>query len=137
MQTAKSNQNPTLKAYEKRVKEDIRLIYDNLNDMLKLLRSDDEPGLSKLSQTDIDTYEFQIRTSNIIKASESLTKIISDLKDLIILNDFKSINSQLTSQCNYFKQKEDDIDRTLTNLKDSLIPILNECQTEYYSSNYK
>jgi hypothetical protein len=64
MQTAKSNQNPTLKAYEKRVKEDIRLIYDNLNDMLKLLRSDDEPGLSKLSQTDIDTNELHIRTSN-------------------------------------------------------------------------
>ena len=90
-----------------------------------------------MTQNELDTYQIEIRTSNIIKATESLTKIVSDLKDLVILNDFKSINSQITSQCAYFKQREDEIDKTLTSFKDNLIPMVNELQQEYYSSNYK
>lgn len=62
---------------------------------------------------------------------------MSDLKDLTILNDFKSINSQISSQCNFLKQKEFDIDRQLTNTKDMLAKLLTELQHEYYTSNYK
>lgn len=38
------NENLTLKSYEKKVKEDIRLIHENLHDMLKLLKIDEEKG---------------------------------------------------------------------------------------------
>jgi mediator of RNA polymerase II transcription subunit 22 len=137
MQQQKSTQNLILKSYEKKVKEDIGSVYDNLTEILKLVKSDDENGLAKMTQNELDTYQIEIRTSNIIKATESLTKIVSDLKDLVILNDFKSINSQITSQCVYFKQREDEIDKTLTSFKDNLIPMVNELQQEYYSSNYK
>jgi mediator of RNA polymerase II transcription subunit 22 len=137
MQQQKSTQNLILKSYEKKVKEDIGSVYDNLTEILKLVKSDDENGLAKMTQNELDTYQIEIRTSNIIKATESLTKIVSDLKDLVILNDFKSINSQITSQCAYFKQREDEIDKTLTSFKDNLIPMVNELQQEYYSSNYK
>jgi hypothetical protein len=36
------SENLTLKSYEKKVKEDIRLINENLNEMLKLLKIEDE-----------------------------------------------------------------------------------------------
>jgi hypothetical protein len=36
------NENLTLKTYEKKVKEDMRLIHENLHEMLKLLRIDDD-----------------------------------------------------------------------------------------------
>ena len=39
------SENLTLKAYEKRVKEDIRLIQENLLEMLKLLKIDDDKTL--------------------------------------------------------------------------------------------
>ena len=135
--TAAANPNLTLKLYEKRVKEDVRVIYDSLGEILKSLKMDDDHGLSKMSQSDIDTYVFQIRTSNIIKANESLSKTVSDLKDLIILNDFKSINSQMTNQCTYFKQKEDEIDKTIRGVKDELITVVNELQHEYNNSNVR
>ncbi len=90
-----------------------------------------------MSQTQIDLYELQIRTSNIVKSTESLSKIVSDLKDLTILNDFKSINSQITNQCAFFKKKESEIDIQLVNVKDVLFKMLNDLQHEYYSSNYK
>ena len=82
--------------------------------------------MNKISQSDIDAFEIEIRSSNIVKSTESLTKTVSDLKDLTILNDFKSINNQLTSQCQYFKIKEIEIDRQLALTKDTLFKLLND-----------
>jgi hypothetical protein len=136
-QQQKLNTNSTLKTYEKKVKEDVAVIYDNLYEMLKILRSDDENGLSKMCQTEVDSYQFEIRTSNMTKATESLSKTVSDLKDLVILNDFKSINSQIATQSLFFKQKENEIDKNLNALKESIIPLVQELQQEYYLSNFK
>ena len=90
-----------------------------------------------MAQADIDSFEIQIRTCNVVTATESLSKIVSDLKDLTILNDFKSINNQINNQCNFLKQKEFDIDRQLTSIKDMLAKLLSDLQHEYYTSNYK
>ena len=136
-QQQKLNTNSTLKTYEKKVKEDVAVIYDNLYEMLKILKSDDENGLSKMCQTEVDSYQFEIRTSNMTKATESLSKTVSDLKDLVILNDFKSINSQIATQSLFFKQKENEIDKNLNALKESIIPLVQELQQEYYLSNFK
>lgn len=130
----------------KKVKEDVRLIHENLNEMLKLLKLDDEKsirsghddaGLNKMSQAQIDSFEIQIRTANIVKSTESLSKIVSDLKDLTILNDFKSINSQITNHCSFLKSKENETDAALRNIKDNLYMLLQDLQHEYYSSNFK
>jgi hypothetical protein len=42
MQNKQASENLTLKTYEKKVKEDIRLIHENLNEMLKLVKIEDE-----------------------------------------------------------------------------------------------
>ena len=39
------NENVTLKAYEKKVKEDVRLMHENLYEMLKLLKMEDDKVL--------------------------------------------------------------------------------------------
>lgn len=36
------NENATLKIYEKKVKEDVKLIHENLHEMLKLIKLDDD-----------------------------------------------------------------------------------------------
>ena len=40
-----TNENLTLKAYEKKVKEDMRLMHENLHEMLKLLKIEDDKVL--------------------------------------------------------------------------------------------
>jgi len=162
------SENVILKAYEKKVKEDVRLMNENLHEMLKLLKMEDDKvikvtyfmnlylkffdilksfkisyknyddyNISKVAQADIDSLETQIRTSNIVKSTESLSKIISDLKDLTVLNDFRSLNSQITNGCAFLKKNEFEIDRHLTTTKDMLVKLLSDLQHEYYLSNYK
>lgn len=94
-------------------------------------------GLNKSSQAEIDSFEIEIRSSNLIKSTETLTKIVSDLKDLTILNDFKSINSQITSHCQFLRMNENEIDLQLRMAKDVLFKLLQDLQNEYYTSRYK
>lgn len=94
-------------------------------------------GLNKGSQAEIDSFEIEIRSSNLVKSTESLSKIVSDLKDLTILNDFKSINSQITSHCQFLRMNENDIDIQLRMAKDVLFKLLQDLQNEYYTSRYK
>lgn len=41
--------------------------------------------------------EVAVRAANIVRAAEALSKLISDLKESLILNDFSSIN-EITTQ---------------------------------------
>lgn len=41
--------------------------------------------------------EVAVRAANIVRAAEALSKLVSDLKEILILNDFSSIN-ELTTQ---------------------------------------
>ena len=45
------NENLTLKAYEKKVKEDVRLINDNLTELLKLFKIEDDRTLKVILQS--------------------------------------------------------------------------------------
>ena len=46
MQSSKQvSENLALKTYEKKVKEDIRLIHENLHEMLKLFKIDDDRAI--------------------------------------------------------------------------------------------
>lgn len=90
-----------------------------------------------MGQAQIDQFEIQIRTANIVKSIESLGRVVSELKDLTILNDFKSINGHIMTQSKVLKIRETDIEQNMTITKDSLFKILYSLQHEYYSSNYK
>lgn len=42
--------------------------------------------------------EVAVRAANIVRAAEALSKLTSDLKEVLILNDFSSINEILTQR---------------------------------------
>jgi hypothetical protein len=54
------NENLTLKAYEKKVKEDVRLINENLYELLKLFKIEDERTMKVIS----DEFQFLISLFN-------------------------------------------------------------------------
>ena len=102
-----------------------------------LSQAHDDQGLTKPAQGEVDGFETEIRTANIITSMESLIKVVSDLKDLTILNDFRSINQQIAQQSKLLDQKEYEMDKRLVQIKDVLVKLLTELQQEYYYSSYK
>lgn len=55
-----------------------------------------------------------------VRAGESLMKLVADVKQYLILNDFPSVNDAIVQQSHLFKQKQAECDRRLMNLRDDI-----------------
>jgi len=80
---------------------------------------------------------MQVRASNMVRAGESLMKLISDIKQYLILNDFPSVNEAIAANSKMFLGLQTSADCSLTTLRDELATDLYELEEEYYSSQYK
>ncbi len=72
-----------------------------------------------------------------MRAGESLMKLVSDIKQFLILNDFPSVNEAITNNRNLFHSLQNECDSKLLALRDDMAADLHELEEEYYSSVYK
>ena len=85
-----------LKSYTTRLKDDVKSMLANFEEIVKLAKGESETQLLKMTQSEQDMYEMHVRAANIVRAGESLMKIVSDIKQYLILNDFPSVNEART-----------------------------------------
>ncbi|KAL0965178.1 hypothetical protein UPYG_G00277810 [Umbra pygmaea] len=125
-----------LQNYNKRLKDDIRSILDNLTEIIKTAKVEEETQVSRATQAEQDHYEMHVRAANIVRAGESLMKLVSDLKQFLILNDFPSVNEAISLQNQQLRSLQEECDKKLTSLRDEIAIDLYELEEEYYSSSY-
>ncbi|MEE6505337.1 hypothetical protein FKM82_005499 [Ascaphus truei] len=99
-----------LQSYNKRLKDDIKSVMDNFTEIIKTAR---------------------------VRAGESLMKLVSDLKQFLILNDFPSVNEAINQRNQQLRGLQDECDKKLIALRDEIAVDLYELEEEYYSSRYK
>ncbi|XP_029960042.1 mediator of RNA polymerase II transcription subunit 22 isoform X1 [Salarias fasciatus] len=125
-----------LQNYNKRLKDDIKSIMDNFTEIIKTAKIEDETQVSRPTQAEQDHYEMHVRAANIVRAGESLMKLVSDLKQFLILNDFPSVNDAISLQNQQLRSLQEECDKKLTSLRDEIAIDLYELEEEYYSSSY-
>ncbi|XP_004544353.1 mediator of RNA polymerase II transcription subunit 22 isoform X1 [Maylandia zebra] len=125
-----------LQNYNKRLKDDIRSIMDNFTEIVKTAKIEDETQVSRPTQAEQDHYEMHVRAANIVRAGESLMKLVSDLKQFLILNDFPSVNDAISLQNQQLRSLQEECDKKLMSLRDEIAIDLYELEEEYYSSSY-
>lgn len=64
-------------------------------------------------------------------------KLVSDLKQFLILNDFPSVNDAIDQRDQQLRGLQEECDRKLVTLRDEVAIDLYELEEEYYSSRYK
>ena len=64
-------------------------------------------------------------------------KLVSDVKQYLILNDFPSVNEAISQNSELFKSKSQEADKKLMGLRDDMAMDLYEAEEDYYSSFYK
>ncbi|PRD27575.1 UNVERIFIED_CONTAM: Mediator of RNA polymerase II transcription subunit 22 [Trichonephila clavipes] len=74
---------------------------------------------------------------NKVRAAESLTKLISDIKQFLILNDFPSVNEAISQKTKMCRAVQESIDSKLAALRDDMAAELYDLEEEYYSSAFK
>jgi len=135
------NKEAQLRSYQVHLKDNIRAMFDNFSEIMKLARVsekiEEDGQLLRATQIDQDHYEMQVRAANIVKAGESLMKLVSDLKQFLILNDFPSVNESINYNAMTYKDTQSSIDKKLMLLRDDMAQDLYELEEEYYSSVYK
>ena len=64
-------------------------------------------------------------------------KLVSDIKQFLILNDFRAVNEAILQNTTVWRQLQTEMDNKLLNLRDDMAADLFELEEEYYSSVYK
>ena len=72
-----------------------------------------------------------------VRAGESLQKLVSDMKEFLILNDFPSVNTSITERSTALQEISNHTDQQLLALKQELAVNLSELEQAYYSSSYR
>ncbi|XP_066896438.1 mediator of RNA polymerase II transcription subunit 22 isoform X3 [Kogia breviceps] len=124
-----------LQSYNKRLKDDVKSIMDNFTEIIKTAKIEDETQVSRATQGEQDNYEMHVRAANIVRAGESLMKLVSDLKQFLILNDFPSVNEAIEQRTQQLRALQEECDRKLVALRDEVSVDLYELEEEYYSSS--
>uniref|UniRef100_F6SQD1 Mediator of RNA polymerase II transcription subunit 22 n=1 Tax=Equus caballus TaxID=9796 RepID=F6SQD1_HORSE len=101
------------------------------------IQIEDETQVSRATQGEQDNYEMHVRAANIVRAGESLMKLVSDLKQFLILNDFPSVNEAIDQRNQQLRALQEECDRKLITLRDEISIDLYELEEEYYSSRYR
>ncbi|KAM9522274.1 mediator of RNA polymerase II transcription subunit 22 [Guaruba guarouba] len=125
-----------LQSYNKRLRDDVRSIMDNFTEIIKTAKIEDETQVSRATQGEQDNYEMHVRAANIVRAGESLMKLVSDLKQFLILNDFPSVNEAINQRNQQLRSLQEECDKKLIALRDEISIDLYELEEEYYSSSY-
>lgn len=102
-----------------------------------MCKVDHDIQFSRMTQCELDAYEMQVRAANMVRAAESLLKLVSDIKQYLILNDFVSVNDAITTNSKFFRSKQTECDQKLQTLRDDMVTDLYDLEEEYYTSNYK
>ncbi|XP_066436417.1 mediator of RNA polymerase II transcription subunit 22 isoform X3 [Eleutherodactylus coqui] len=123
-----------LQSYNKRLRDDIKSIMDNFTEIIKTARIEEEHQVSRSTQGEQDNYEMQVRSANIVRAGESLMRLVSDLKQYLILNDFPSVNEAINQRNQQLRGLQEECDKKLVSLRDEIAIDLYELEEEYYSS---
>lgn len=64
-------------------------------------------------------------------------KLVSDLKQYLILNDFHSVNEAITANSSLYRSMQVENDKKLMELRDDMAAELYDLEEEYYTSMYK
>lgn len=64
-------------------------------------------------------------------------KLVSDLKQYLILNDFHSVNEAITTNSQLYRSTQLECDKKLMELRDDMAQELYDLEEEYYTSIYK
>ncbi|XP_014673162.1 PREDICTED: mediator of RNA polymerase II transcription subunit 22-like [Priapulus caudatus] len=135
--TLPQSKDALLKSYQKRLKDDVCSILANFTEIIKLAKTEEDTQVARATHVEQDHHEMSVRAANVVRAGESLLKLVSDLKQFLILNDFPSVNEAITHNTNLFRMMMNDCDSKLMNIRDDMAAYLYELEEDYYTCPFK
>jgi len=133
MSTQQTTQS-LLKEYQKRLREDIKSIKENFQEIIIAAKFEEKSQLGRTTAALYDKTQIQVRAAKIVHAGENLLKLISDLKTFLVIHDFPAINDTI-------KRRNDDLSKQCKEMRENLLKVREDLgeqlipgEDEFYSS---
>ncbi|KAF6032633.1 MED22 [Bugula neritina] len=94
---------------------------DNFTEIIRQAKVTDSSQTRQTTEGEQVNYEISVRAANVVRAGDSLMKLVSDLKQFLILNDFSAIGDSVES----------------SRMKDEVASDLYLLEDEYFNSAVK
>lgn len=65
-------------------------------EIVKLGQVEDETQVDRMTHLEEVHFQMSVRACNMVRAAEALLKLVADVKQYLILNDFPSVNDAIT-----------------------------------------
>ncbi|KAH8278123.1 hypothetical protein KR026_011537, partial [Drosophila bipectinata] len=122
-----------LKSYYTRLDDDVQGILENFQEILKLARRKTHTQIPKITPCEQDALEMQVRAANIGNLGRRIPDE-ADLKQYLIINDFRSIHEVITNNSQLFRATHSEWDEKLMKLRYEMTKDLYDLEEEYFTS---
>ncbi|ORX51763.1 SURF5-domain-containing protein [Piromyces finnis] len=116
--------------YNKRLDTEIDQLIDSFHHIVKASKIGDSDKY-KIFQ---EEYLINCMSSNIIRSAQSLLTLISELKQSILIFDYKSLNSGILSRIETIEQEKINVSDMLMSLQSDIRNNIKELEDVHYSS---
>lgn len=82
----------TLKTYQKQLKDNMKLIYDNYSDILR-------------TKTEHVNFEVQVKSAEIVRSYQALLQLVAEIRSFLIVNDLVPSESSKSAQAQAYDDK--------------------------------
>ncbi|OON16897.1 surfeit locus protein 5 [Opisthorchis viverrini] len=104
--------------------------YEMILSRAKVDPNDNPSELGSFAQTEQDTFEMSVRAANIVHACENLTRLVSEIKQMLILGDFRWLAQITTANAEDLRKRRAHLDRISLRLRDKLVADLYAIEEE-------
>ncbi|CAH8432048.1 unnamed protein product [Heterobilharzia americana] len=125
--------NTHVQGLKSRLRLNINSILSNYEMILSRSKIDPNEvakGLGPYAQCAQDTFEFSVRAANIVHACENIARLVSEIKQLLILGDFCWLAQTTSMNQEKLLLRKLDLDRVSIRLRDKLIAELHHLEQE-------
>jgi len=114
--------------YVHEINKDVTSLVENFAGLLA------SAHINEKSDNARENFQIDVYTTTMVKSSESLLKMIAELKHSMILNDFKSIQDESVEKEKSYNEIVDATNNNIQELKHHLVAALHELEDAYCSS---
>ncbi|CAH8430833.1 unnamed protein product [Schistosoma mattheei] len=125
--------NTHVQGLKSRLRSNINSILSNYEMILSRSKIDPNEvtkGLGPYAQCAQDTFEFSVRAANIVHACENITRLVSEIKQFLILGDFRWLARVNSLNEEKLILRKLDLDRVSNRLRDKLVAELHNLEQE-------
>ncbi|VDO03395.1 unnamed protein product [Rodentolepis nana] len=106
-----------------RLRESLKCILENYEMMLSRSKLENQPILSRCDPYSVVTqgnYECNVRAANIVNACEAITRLVSEIKLLLVLGDFRWLEASVKEEAEERQHRFFDLVESTLRLRESI-----------------